>query len=98
MMTVNGMDFCIPQKGVSKKGNTFASHKYAGKSALLYELGVVILVGDLVLIQGPYPAGKYTNIKIFNKILQTSLSEASGLRPMRATAAILTNYSAPGTV
>ena len=50
LMTVDGTDFCIPQKGVAKKGNAFASHKYAGKSALRYELGVSILGGDLVWI------------------------------------------------
>jgi hypothetical protein len=58
-MTVDGTDFRIPQKGVVTKGNAFASHKYAGKSALRYELGVDILAGNLVWIQGPYPAGKY---------------------------------------
>jgi hypothetical protein len=68
-MTVDGTDFRIPQKEAATKGNAFASHKYAGKSALCYELGVDILVGNLVWIQGPYPAGKYTAIKIFNKVL-----------------------------
>ena len=47
----------------------FASHKYAGKSALRYELGVDTLSGNLVWIHGPYPAGKYADIKIFNKVL-----------------------------
>jgi hypothetical protein len=56
-MTVDGTDFRIPQKGAATKGNAFASHKYAGKSALRYELGVDILAGNLVWIQGPYPAG-----------------------------------------
>jgi hypothetical protein len=51
------------------KGNAFASHKYAGKSALRYELGMSILGGDLVWIQGPYPASKLTDTKIFNKVL-----------------------------
>jgi hypothetical protein len=68
-MTVDGTDFRIPQKGIVEKGNAFASHKYAGKSTLRYELSVEILVGNLVWIQGPYSAGKYTNIKIFNKVL-----------------------------
>jgi hypothetical protein len=68
MMTVDGTDFRIPQKGAATKGNAFGSHKYAGKSALRYELGVDILAGNLVWIQGPYPAGKYTDIKIFNKV------------------------------
>jgi hypothetical protein len=72
-MTIDGTDFRIPQKGIVKKGNAFASHKYAGKSALRYELGVNILAGNLVWIQGPYPAGKYTDIKIFNKVLRNFL-------------------------
>jgi hypothetical protein len=52
------------------KGNVFASHKYPGKSTLRYELGMSILEGDLVWIQGPYPADKYTGIEIFNKVLR----------------------------
>ncbi len=69
-MTVDGTDFRIPQKGAAMRGNAFASHKYEGKSALRYELGVDILAGNLVWIQGPYPAGKYTDIKIFNSVLR----------------------------
>ncbi len=73
MMTFDGTNFHIPQKGAATKGNAFASHKYAEKSALRYELGVDILAGNLVWIQGPYPAGKYTDIKIFNKVLRNFL-------------------------
>ena len=29
-MTVNGIDICIPEKGIVKKGNPFVSHKYTG--------------------------------------------------------------------
>jgi hypothetical protein len=72
-MTVDGTDFRIPQKGAATKGKAFASHKYAGKSDLRYELGVDILAGNPVWIQGPYPAGKYTDIKIFNKVLRNFL-------------------------
>ncbi len=68
-MTVDGTDFLVPQKGTATKGNAFASHKYAGKSALRYKLGVSILGGNLMWIQGPYPAGKFTDIKKFNKVL-----------------------------
>jgi hypothetical protein len=46
LMTVNGTDFLVPQKGMVTKGNAFASHKYTGKSALRYKLGVS--GGDLV--------------------------------------------------
>ena len=72
-MTVDGTDFRIPQQGSATAGNAFASHKYAGKSALRYELGVSIQGGDLVWIQGPYPAGAFTDIVIFNKVLRNFL-------------------------
>ncbi len=57
LLSVDGMHFRIPKKGAAKKGNPFGSHKYVGKSALRYKLGVDILMGNLVWIQGPYPAG-----------------------------------------
>ena len=56
-MTFDGTNFCIQQKGASRKGNLFGSHKYAGKSVLSYKLGVDILPGNLVWVEGPYPAG-----------------------------------------
>jgi hypothetical protein len=59
LMSVDRTDFHIPQKGVAKKGNLFGSHKYVGKSALCYELGIDILMGNLVWIQGTYPAGAW---------------------------------------
>jgi hypothetical protein len=69
-MSINGTDFRIPQTGTAIRGNAFASHKYAFKSALRYEIGVSILGRDLVWIQGPYPAGAFNNVKIFNKVLR----------------------------
>jgi hypothetical protein len=68
-MLVDGTDFRIPQKGAATKGNPFGSHKYVGKSALCYELGVDILMGNLVWIQGPYPARAWPDIKIFTSCL-----------------------------
>ncbi len=68
-MIVNRTDFCILQKGIAKKGNFFVSHKYTGKSALRYEPGIDILARNLVRIQCPCPASKYTEIKIFIKVL-----------------------------
>jgi hypothetical protein len=73
LMTIDGTNFRVLQKGLPKKGNAFASHKYAGKSALRYELGISILGGDQVWIQCPYPAGKNTDIIIFNKVLTNIL-------------------------
>ena len=68
LMTIDGTDFCILQKGVTKKGNLFGPLKYAGKSMLQYELGINILAGNLVWIKGPYPAGAWNDIKIFMNI------------------------------
>ncbi len=60
-MSIDGMDFHILQKGPA-----FASHKYAGKSALRYELGIDILAGNLVWVSGPYPAGKWNDVIFLN--------------------------------
>ncbi len=69
LMTNDGTDFRIHQKGPAARGNAFASHKYKGKSALGYKLGVNILAGNLIWISGPYPAGKYIDIAIFKDVL-----------------------------
>ncbi len=68
-MRIDGTDCRIPQQGPAQKGNPFSSHKFAGKCALRYELGVDILQGNLVWIEGPYPAGKYTDINFFRQTL-----------------------------
>ena len=52
-MTIDGTDYRILQKGAARKGNAFGSFKYAGKSALHYELGVDILAGNLIWVSGP---------------------------------------------
>jgi len=81
LMTINGMDYRILQKGAERKGrkgNAFGSFKYAGKSALRCKLGVDILSGNSVWVSGPYPAGKYTDIAIFNSILANCLEPGPG--------------------
>ncbi len=60
LMLIDGTDFRITQKGPA-----FASHKYVGKSVLRYELRINILAGNLVWVSGPYPAGKWNDIKFF---------------------------------
>jgi hypothetical protein len=65
LMSIGGTDFQITQKDPATRGNAFASHKYAGKSAHRYELGINILAGNLVWVSGPYPAGKWNDIKFF---------------------------------
>jgi hypothetical protein len=68
-MSINGTGYWIPQTGEAKTGILFASCKYLFKSALCYEIGVSILGGGLAWIQGPYPAGWFADIVIFNKVL-----------------------------
>jgi hypothetical protein len=72
LMTIDGTNCRIQQKGVARRGNTFGSHNYAGKSALRYELGIDILKGNLVWVEGPYPAGAWPDIKIFLNTLSSS--------------------------
>jgi hypothetical protein len=72
-MTIDSTDVRIQQKGAARKGSIFGSHKYAGKSALRYKLGVDILVGNLVWVEGPYPAGEWNDTKFFNSVLSHCL-------------------------
>ena len=69
LMSIDGTDFRIPQQGPAVKGNPFSSHKFKGKCALRYELGVDIVEGNLVWIEGPCPAGKCSDIVIFRQTL-----------------------------
>jgi hypothetical protein len=87
-MTIDGVDFCILQKGVAKKGISFASHKYGGKFTLRFELGIDILAGNLVWIQVFYSAGKYMDIKFSTSFCRTSSSLANAPRLTRATASM----------
>jgi hypothetical protein len=73
---LNNCTMTIPQKGIATKGSAFGSHKCGEVCPAVsrYKLGVdMILAGNLVWIQGPHPAGKYTDIKIFNKVLRNFL-------------------------
>ncbi len=72
-MSIDGTNFHILQKGVMTRSNKFASHKYGGKSALRYKLGLDILEGNLVWIEGPYASRKYPNISIFWNCLENFL-------------------------
>lgn len=68
-MSIDGTDVRIPQQGHAIAGNPFSSHKFAGKCALRYEIGVDILAGNVVWVEGPYAAGKYTDLTIFRTSL-----------------------------
>jgi hypothetical protein len=69
LMTINGTNFHIQQKGAARKRNLFGSHKYAANSALCYKLGVDILAGNLVWVEGPYPTGAWNGINFLNSVL-----------------------------
>jgi hypothetical protein len=47
----------------SSQETSFFSHKFKGKYGLWYKIGVDILAGNIVWVNGPFTAGKYTNIK-----------------------------------
>jgi hypothetical protein len=59
----------LPEIG-TKNRNSQPNPQICAEIPLRYELGVSILGGGQVWIQDPYTAGKYTDIKIFNKVLR----------------------------
>ena len=67
LIFVDGTDFRI-----FEYGRKFFSHKNK-KSALRYEIGLNIITGDIVWVNGPFPAGKYSDITIFRDSLITFL-------------------------
>ena len=66
-MTVDGTDFSIEEPIPFNK--KWYSHKFKGPG-LRYEIGVCIQTGWLVWVHGPYPCGRFNDIKIFLKYLQ----------------------------
>lgn len=66
-MTVDGTDFLIEEPAHFNK--KWYSHKFKGPG-LRYEIGVCIQTGWLVWVHGPFPCGRYNDIKIFCRHLQ----------------------------
>jgi hypothetical protein len=66
LISVDGTDVRIPQQGPAIPGNPFSLLKSKGKCGLRYKIGVDILAGNIVLVNGPYAAGKYTDINFFS--------------------------------
>ena len=50
------------------------SHKF-NHAALRYEVGVSIINGDIVWLHGPFPAGRWPDIKIFRHALVSYLED-----------------------
>ncbi len=66
LISVDGTDVRIPQQGgPAIPGNPFSSFKFKGKCGLRYKIGVDILAGNIMRVNGPYAAGKYPDIIFF---------------------------------
>ena len=69
-MSVDGTDCRIPNHG-----KLFASHKFNGKSGLRYEVGISIIDGFIVWLNGPFACGEWPDINIFRNSLQSFLDD-----------------------
>jgi hypothetical protein len=69
LLSVDGTDFRIPEHG-----RTFYSHKFK-KSGLRYEVGLCILTGDCVWVNGPYECGMWNDVMIFRNSIKSNLGE-----------------------
>ena len=65
-MSVDGTDcqICEPWPFTKAKSPIWWSHKI-NKAALRYEVGLCIVSGDIVWLNGPYAAGSWNDEKIF---------------------------------
>ena len=66
-MSVDGTDFKIQEPSPFWKG--WYSHKFKGP-AVRYEVAICIATGDIVWINGPYPAGFFSDLRIFRFVLK----------------------------
>lgn len=69
-MTLDGTD--CPIQEPSPFNTKWYSHKL-NKAGLRYEVGVCIQTGDIVWINGPFPCGKWPDLKIFRSQLRQLL-------------------------
>ena len=75
-MSIDGVDFEIqePYPYDRKLSKVWYSHKFKGPG-VRYEIGVCIKTGDIVWVQGPFPAGKHNDCTIFKKCLSFFLED-----------------------
>jgi len=69
-MTVDGTD--CPIQEPSPFSRKWWSHKFNGPG-LRYEVGVCIQTGDIVWVNGAYPCGRWTDLRIFRHRLKAFL-------------------------
>lgn len=62
-MSIDGTDF-----RVAEIGNIVYSHRFL-KFGVWYEVGICILIGDIVWIHGTFNCGEWTDIEIFHSVL-----------------------------
>jgi hypothetical protein len=67
LVSVDGTDFRIIEPKPFDKG--WYSHKFHGP-ALRCEITLCIRTGDIVWVSGPFPAGEWTDLKIFRNELK----------------------------
>jgi hypothetical protein len=72
LVSVDGTDFIIQEPTPFWKG--WHSRKF-NAAALRYEIAISICSGDVVWINGPFPAGHWPDIKIFRESLIHELDE-----------------------
>jgi DDE superfamily endonuclease len=70
LVTVDGTDFRIREP--TPFSSKWYSHKFKGPG-LRYEVAVAISTGYIVSIHGPFPCGRYPDIKIFRTLLKHQL-------------------------
>jgi len=69
---VDGTDFAVPQpRGQKRRWYS----KKLNRSGVRYEVGICLLTGDIVWIQGPYPCGDWPDIKIFRQAMIHNLEK-----------------------
>ena len=69
LVSVDGTDFRVEASGAH-----WYSHKYLS-SGVRYEVGLCILSGDIVWIEGPFPCGAWPDINIFRRSIIHYLEE-----------------------
>ena len=69
-MTVDGTD--CPIQEPSPFNSKWFSHKFKG-AGLRYEVGVCIQTGNICWVNGPFPAGSWSDLKIFKAKLANHL-------------------------
>jgi hypothetical protein len=75
LISVDGTDVRILQQESAIPGNPYSSFNFKGKCGLRCEIGVDILAGNIIWVNGPYAAGKYLDIKNFCSGLELWLDE-----------------------